>query len=87
MYVCMSVNSSETNKRIFTKITQIIDNMLGDAQNNFGGLMSKIKVSRGQKVNKGYKQRLSTFAYERKLGRVNFLSAVPINCKFLRFEQ
>ena len=58
MYVCMCVclfaNSSETNERIFFKITQMIDNMSGGAQKNFGDLMSKIKVSRGQKVNKGW---------------------------------
>ena len=55
MYVCVCVfaNSSETNERIFTKITQMIDNMSGGAQKNFGVLMSKIKVTRGQKVNKG----------------------------------
>ena len=89
MYVCMSVcaftNSSETNKRIFSKITQMIDNISGVARKNFGHLMPKFKVTRGQKVNKDYKQHLSTFAYLSELGRVNFLSAVPLNCNFLRF--
>ena len=50
-------------------------------------VMSKIKVSRSQEVNKGYKQHLSTFVYLPNLGRVNFLSAVPLNFKFLRLEQ
>ena len=56
MYVCVSIclsaNSSETNERIFTKISQMIDNISGGAQKNFGDHMSKIKVTRGQKVNK-----------------------------------
>ena len=50
--VCLSANSSETNERIFTKISQMIDNISGGAQKNFGDHMSKIKVTRGQKVNK-----------------------------------
>ena len=53
MSVCVSANSSETNERIYFKITQMIDNMSGGAQKNFGDLMSKIKVIKGQKVNKG----------------------------------
>ena len=85
MSVCVSANSSETNERIYFKITQMIDNMSGGAQKIFGDVMSKSKATRGQKVNKGYKQHLSTLAYLPKLGRVNFLSAIPLNCKFLRF--
>ena len=63
MSVCLFANSFETNERIFTKIAQMIDNMSGGAQKNFGDLMSTIKVTRVQKVSKGYKQHLPIFAY------------------------
>ena len=53
LFVCMSANSSETNEHTSSNITQMIDNMPGGAQKNFGDLMSKIKVTRDQKVNKG----------------------------------
>ena len=51
MSVCVFANSSETNERIFTKISQMIDNISGGAQKNFGDDMFKIKATRGQKVN------------------------------------
>ena len=53
LYVCLSANFSETNERIFSKITHLIDDMSGCAQQDFGALVFKIKVTRGQKVNKG----------------------------------
>ena len=51
MSVCLFANSSETKERIFTKISQMIDNISGGAQKNFGDDMFKIKATRGQKVN------------------------------------
>ena len=53
MSVSVAANISETNEWIFTKITQMIDNMSGGAQKNFGDLMFKMKVTKGQKINKG----------------------------------
>ena len=51
LFVCVSTYLSKTNERIFIKISQMIDNIPGGAQKNFGDHMSKIKVTRGQKVN------------------------------------
>ena len=53
MSVCLSANSSETNKPIYSKFIPMMYNIPGGAQKNFGDHMSKIKVPRGQKVNKG----------------------------------
>ena len=53
MSVCLSVRElPETDKRIYSKFTPMMDNISGGAQKNFGDHMSKIKVTRGQKVNK-----------------------------------
>ena len=48
--VCVFANSSETNERTYAKFAQMMENISGSAQKNFGDLMSKIKVTRGQKV-------------------------------------
>ena len=52
IYLC--ANSSQTNGRNYFKIAPMIDDVSGSAQKNFGDLTFKIKVTRGQKVNKGY---------------------------------
>ena len=48
--VCVSANSSETNERTYAKFSEMIETISGSAEKNFGDLMSKIKVTRGQKV-------------------------------------
>ena len=48
--VCLFANFSKINERTFTKFSQMIDNISGSAQNFFGDVMSKIKVTRGLKV-------------------------------------
>ena len=46
--------SSQTNGRNYFKFAPMIDDVSGSAQENFSDLTSKLKVTRGQKVNKGY---------------------------------
>ena len=86
MFVCLFPNSSQTNGRNYFKFGGKLDGIPGSAQKFFGDLRSKVKVTRGQKVNNGYNCLYPCFAQLDVACSKSFSFRNPLIVKFCVFS-